>query len=472
MSPTHRDPFANLPALRQVASPPAARRLSGLLLTMFSLLSVALLLVPWQQTAPGTGRVLAYAPQERTQAIEATVSGRVDRWFVREGDRVAEGDPIVSLRDNDPELLQRLEQDRETLTAGLDAAVARVRAYQEKLGATEEGGRAAKAAADAKVEGARQKVLAEKDGLIGEEANAEAAVLNRRRTEELAQQGLKSTFDLEQASLREKTAVAKRNQANAKVVEAEANLRGAESDRTKAIQEADAKVNGAQGDLQDALSKEAAALSKLLSMDTKLSRQSAQEIVAPRAGVIQRVKGGQGGEQVKSGDPLAVIVPDTSQVAVEMKLPGNDVPLVQLNQPVRLQFEGWPAIQFSGWPGVAVGTFGGRVAYVDASDDGDGKFRVLIVPDPADEPWPDRSTLRQGVRANGWVLLDIVPLGFELWRQLNGFPPTTSAPTGIEGEAGSDPALQNDKAKQGEKASPKGYDDDDGGSDGKKGDDD
>ena len=231
-------------------------------------------------------------------------------------------------------------------------------------------------------------------------------------------------------------------------------------------------MNGAQGDLQDALSKEAAALSKLLSMDTKLSRQSAQEIVAPRAGVIQRVKGGQGGEQVKSGDPLAVIVPDTSQVAVEMKLPGNDVPLVQLNQPVRLQFEGWPAIQFSGWPGVAVGTFGGRVAYVDASDDGDGTFRVLIVPDPADEPWPDRSTLRQGVRANGWVLLDIVPLGFELWRQLNGFPPTTTAPTGIEGEAGSDPALQNDKAKQGEKASPKGYDDDDGGSDGKKGDDD
>lgn len=472
MSAPDRDPFAQLPALRQAVSPPAARRLSRLLLTLFGLLSLSLALVPWQQTAPGTGRVLAYAPQERTQAIEATVSGRVDRWFVREGDRVQEGDPIVSLRDNDPELLQRLERDRETLTASLDAAVARVRAYQEKLAATEEGGRAAKAAADAKVEGARQKLLAERDGLIGEDAAAEAAELNRRRTEELAQQGLKSTFDMEQAALREKTAVAKRNQAMAKVEEAEANLRGAESDRSKAIQEADAKVNGAQGDLQDALTKEASALSKLLSMDTKLSRQSAQEIVAPRAGMIQRVKGGQGGEQVKAGDPLAIIVPDTSQVAVEMKLPGNDVPLVKLGQPVRLQFEGWPAIQFSGWPGVAVGTFGGLVTYIDGSDDGDGKFRVLIVPDPADDPWPNRSILRQGVRANGWVLLDVVPLGFELWRQLNGFPPTTAAPTGIEGEAGADPGLDGKKTKGGEKPAGKGYEGDDGGSDGKKGDDD
>ena len=460
MSADPRDPFAQLPALRGVIAPPGARRLSGLLVGLFAVLTVALAVVPWQQTAPGGGRILAYSPQDRTQAIEAAISGRVERWFVREGDRVEEGDLIVSLRDNDPNFLQRLEADRETLTASLDAARARVQAYQEKLRATEESGRAARAAAEAKIEAAQQKLMASRDGLIAEQASAEAADLNRRRTEELADQGLKSTYDREQATLRERTAVAKRNQARAKVEEAEADLRGAESDRIKAIQEADAKVSGVQGELQDALTKEAAALSKLLSMDTKLSRQAAQEIVAPRAGVIQRVKGGQGGEQVKSGDPLAVIVPNTESVAVEMRLPGNDIPLVRLGQRVRLQFEGWPAVQFSGWPGVAVGTFGGMVATIDASDDGDGKFRVLIVPDPEDSPWPNRSVLRQGVRANGWVLLDVVPLGFELWRQLNGFPPTTRPPTGIEGEAGASPGLESDKAKHEDKGASKGKDDD------------
>ena len=121
-----------------------------------------------------------------------------------------------------------------------------------------------------------------------------------------------------------------------------------------------------------------------------------------------------------------VIVPQTTRTVVELFLNGNDVPMVSAGRPVRLQFEGWPALQFSGWPSVAVGTFGGRVLLVDATDDGMGKFRVLVEPDPGDEPWPSAQYLRQGVRANGWVLLDIVSLGYELWRQFNGFPPVVA----------------------------------------------
>ena len=47
---------------------------------------------------------------------------------------------------------------------------------------------------------------------------------------------------------------------------------------------------------------------------------------------------------------------------------------------MRLQFEGWPAVQFAGWPSVAVGTFGGEVMTIDATDDGTGKFRILVQP--------------------------------------------------------------------------------------------
>ncbi len=121
-------------------------------------------------------------------------------------------------------------------------------------------------------------------------------------------------------------------------------------------------------------------------------------------------------------------MPDTEQRAVEIWVDGNDAALISPGRSVRLQFEGWPAVQFTGWPSVAVGTFGGRVAFVDATDDGNGDFRAVVVPDPDDEPWPSSRFLRQGARANGWVLLERVSVGFELWRLLNGFPPKLGTP--------------------------------------------
>lgn len=126
-------------------------------------------------------------------------------------------------------------------------------------------------------------------------------------------------------------------------------------------------------------------------------------------------------------DRLFVIVPRAAQLAVEMKVSGNDMPLISEGNLVRLQFEGWPAVQFVGWPSVAVGTFGGVVNRVYPTDDGMGSFRIVVTPDQGNrDDWPDDRYLRQGVRANGWVLLRQVPLGYEIWRQLNGFPPVVA----------------------------------------------
>jgi len=118
-------------------------------------------------------------------------------------------------------------------------------------------------------------------------------------------------------------------------------------------------------------------------------------------------------------------VPYTDQDAVELFMAGNDLPLVEVGAEVRLQFEGWPAVQFVGWPSIAIGSFGGVVAAIDATDDGQGQFRILVRPAPDQPAWPSGRHLRQGLRANGWVMLGQVPLWFELWRQLNGFPPAT-----------------------------------------------
>ena len=162
---------------------------------------------------------------------------------------------------------------------------------------------------------------------------------------------------------------------------------------------------------------------------TKIARQKTQVVLAPRSGYILRIFAASSSDFVPQGDPLIELVPDTDALACELWVRGDDAPLITPGRKVRLQFEGWPAVQFAGWPSVAVGTFGGVVQVVDRQGTSEGRFRVLVVPDEEGAPWPERHYLRQGARANGWVLLDGVRLGYEIWRQLNAFPPSVqSAP--------------------------------------------
>lgn len=185
---------------------------------------------------------------------------------------------------------------------------------------------------------------------------------------------------------------------------------------------------------------EAKASEALSKIDVRLAQQASQLVRAPRSGQILRRAAGEGGVLVKPGYPLVTLAPRTSSRSVALYIDGNDLPLIHEGDTVRLQFEGWPAIQFSGWPSVAVGTFGGTVAVVDESDNGLGKFRILVTPFDGQE-WPSHEYLRQGVKAQGWVLLNKVSLGFELWRQFNGFPP------GLPGAPSKAPKPDSDSEK-------------------------
>jgi hypothetical protein len=171
------------------------------------------------------------------------------------------------------------------------------------------------------------------------------------------------------------------------------------------------------------LAAEESAASELAESETKLSRQENQIIYAPKDGVILKVLAGDAATVVHSGDKLATFAPNLSDPAVEIYVSGNDIPLIIEGRKVRLQFEGWPIIQFSGWPSIAVGTFGGVISSVDSSISENGKFRVIIKKDK-DEKWPDERFLRHGAKAQGWILLNQVSLGYEFWRQLNSFPPS------------------------------------------------
>ena len=334
------------PIVRSRVSPSLV---AGVVLVMMALLFIIAAVSPWVQNIKGYGRVIAYSPDERQQSLTAPVDGIVKQWFVLEGSRVRKGESVVDVVDIDPDILKRLEREREAAQLKLNAAQNAVETSRKNLD--------------------RQKALV-------------ISGLSSQRSAELA--------ELEYAKY---------------------------------------------------LSELSSASAELARLETKIARQASQSIDAPRDGIIQRILAPQGGVMVKAGQVLAVIVPETANRAVELHVSGNDAPLLSVGRRVRLQFEGWPAVQFAGWPSVAVGTFGGVIGVIDPGAGADGKVRVIVFPDEG-EQWPDARYLRQGVRVLGWVLLDTVSVGWELWRQFNGFPPSIHK----EPDAGSEP--KSDEAKR------------------------
>jgi multidrug resistance efflux pump len=417
-----------IPALRLVTSPRTPRRIAKALMLLMVMTVIALLFAPWQQSVKGSGKVVAYAPLERQQTVQANISGVVYQWGegIREGAKVKKGQKIVEIRDVDPQALQRYELQRDAVKQKVDAAKVVASAYAEKLQAITDAQQMAIAGARQEVEMAEQKVIAENQGIIAAEAAYTQSLAYFERKNSLLADRLASPQDVEIAQRKLNEADAKLKQASAYLASAESALEAKKSMLSQKEREATGYIATTQAERQKALGDVAIAEKELSEIEGKLAKQRNQVITAPRDGTLVRLLANEGGELVKQGDPLFVLVPETADRAVEIWLSGNDAPLVTPGKHVRLQFEGWPAVQFAGWPSVAVGTFGGTIVNVDATDNGKGQFRVLALPDGTSD-WPSDNYLRQGVRANGWVLLNQVTLGYEFWRQLNGFPPVVSS---------------------------------------------
>jgi membrane fusion protein, adhesin transport system len=424
------------PSLYESRSPGAARVIARLLGILLVVGALVLVFAPWQQSVPGSGRVIAYAPLERQQMVEAPIEGRIRDWYVQEGDRVSAGEVIAELSDNDPEILARIGRERDAALASKTAAEGSVEVAKAKIAALELARDAKTLSADLKVDMGRNRLDAAQRAVEAAASAERTAKLNLERQKLLFSEGLASKRDFELAELEFETRTADLARANAtlKATKREVSALGADSDHVTA--DASASIETAKESQRKAEADLAKAEAEVQKIDVRLARQQRMSVVAPRAGTILRIVAKQDSQMLKPGDPVAVFVPDITANAVELMVEGRDGPLVTAGRPVRLQFQGWPAIQFVGWPSAAVGTFGGIVEFVDATADDQGRFRVVVSPDPYDEPWPDTRWLRQGVRANGWILLERVSLGFELWRQFNGFPPVVSAEPGADDKAG------------------------------------
>ncbi len=383
---------------------------------------VMMFFIPWQQTTFGMGRVVAYAPLDRQQFIEAPIEGRVANWLVNEGAHVKAGDVILEMTDNDPDIIQRLEQERLAIQNRITAAELRVESLKSRIASLQETLTNAVEAAENRKQMALQRVKAAEQALDAAQAQYETSKLNYDRQKELEEKGLTSKRNLELAELELKRSATELERARASLNAARVEQSAFLAERNRTRTDISAQINDARGALAAAMSELASARAALPQVDMRLARQSAQVVRSPRSGTIMRFLVKQGGELLKAGEPVAVLIPDSAERAVELYIDGNDIPLISVGRQVRLQFQGWPALQMSGWPGLAFGTFGGTVALVDVTDNGTGKFRILVVPDEEDE-WPSEQYLRQGVRAKGWIFLNRVSLGYEIWRIFNNFPP-------------------------------------------------
>ena len=412
-----------LDTLKTVETAPIAKRIAHRMLKLFLILLLFLGFTPWQQNVRGLGRVVAYTPADRQQLISAQVEGRISRWLVREGSQVKQGDVLAELLDNDPLLLQRLENEQKAALAKQAATDNRVNTFREQLLMAERARPQALSAAQSRVDIANERRKAAEQSVQAAQAARQTASLNLARQQQLRAKGLASqrTLELSQLEMAQRTAEVERTQAT--LIAAKSEVDALTSDWQKLGADTVAAIEKARADLNKAIEDQNSVRADVLKLQTRLARQQTQTVTAPRDGIILRLLANPNAEMVKPGQALAIFIPNTEERAVELWVDGNDLPLIVTDSRVRLQFEGYPAIQFGGWPEFSVGSFGGKVALIDATDDGKGHFRLLVRPDPKDITWPSTRFLRQGVRVNGWVLLGRVTLGYELWRIFNGFPP-------------------------------------------------
>jgi multidrug resistance efflux pump len=210
----------------------------------------------------------------------------------------------------------------------------------------------------------------------------------------------------------------KYNSVQNELINSEIELNSVEADYIDKISKAESAINETVGELFESQ----AEVSKMQVELSNLELRSGFYVIrAPQNGYIAKAMKSGLGELIKEGEDLVSIVPSEARMAAELYVRAMDLPLMEIGVPVRIQFDGWPALVFSGWPNVGVGTFGGIVQAVDRVNSSNGLFRVLVVPDPNDEGWPD--LVRAGGGIYGWAMLKNVQVWYELWRQFNGFPP-------------------------------------------------
>ena len=404
-------------------------------LLAFAFIGLLVLFLPWTQTVSGKGSLTTLRPDQRPQTIQSPIPGKIEKWYVSEGDFVKKGDTIIHISEVkneyfDPALVQRTGEQ-------IDAKSRAVSSYEGKVDALNNQITALSSERQLKLEQATNKLMQSKlkvqsDSIDLEAAKTNIEIANRQfnRTSQLQREGLKAMTDVEEKRLKLRETQAKLLSQQNKLLATKNDVINAEIEINRVKAEYADKISKASSDMFTAQSSQfdsEAQVTKLRNDYTNYEmRKELYYIRAPQSGFINKALRAGVGETFKEGEQLVGIMPSDYDMAVETFIEPIDLPLIHLGEKVRIQFDGWPAIVFSGWPNISYGTYGGEVVAIETFISDNGKYRLLLAPDPEDHPWPKE--IRVGSGAMTLALLDDVPIWFELWRQLNGFPPNYYQP--------------------------------------------
>jgi multidrug efflux pump subunit AcrA (membrane-fusion protein) len=391
---------------------------------------VFMLFLPWTQNIRSRGNVTTLRQEQRPQEVNSIIPGRVVSWMVKEGDYVKAGDTILQLseiKDDylDPNLLGRTQEQLSAKQASLGFYKSKIGTAGQQIGALGSALGLKQTQLQNKQEQLRLKLESDKADLQAANNEYNIATMQYKRAKIMYDSGAIPFIQFEQRNQALQNANAKKTSAENKLANTQQEQAINRIEMNSIEQEYAEKISKAQGDQFQSMSQIATGQGDIAKLQNQYSnyniRNGLYYIRAPQSGQITKAKKAGIGEIVKDGEMIVEIVPDHIDYAIELFVRPVDIPLLDTGQKVRFLFDGFPAIVFSGWPNASYGTFGGKVAAIESSVSPNGLFRILVKEDPADKKWPYQ--LRMGAGAQGMALMKDVPIWYELWRQINGFPP-------------------------------------------------
>lgn len=406
------------------------------LLALIGIIVIIFLFLPWTQNISGSGFVTTLKPNQRPQTIHSAIAGRIEKWYVQEGDLVKKGDTILFISEIkedylDPNLIENTGNQLKAKESAVESYGQKVKALDSQLYSIENEKNLKLKQAKNKLIQANLKVKSDSTDLEAVKTQLKIAETQYNRTLALNKEGLKPMTAVEEKRVKLQEMQAKIITQENKYISSQNEILNATMEINRITAEYAEKSAKANSDKQTALSTKfdtEAQVNKLKNQYTNYQiRNGMYYITAPQDGYVNRALQSGIGETIKEGTSIVSIMPYNFEIAVETYVDPVDFPLIHKGEKVRVWFDGWPTIVFSGWPGISYGTFGGVIVAKENFISQNGKYRVLIAPDPEDKKWPEQLSIGAGTQS--LALLDNVPVWFEIWRTLNGFPPNYYQPT-------------------------------------------
>jgi len=393
--------------------------------------------LPWTQNITGQGIVTTLKPNQRPQHIQSQIPGRIEEWFVQEGDEVKKGDTILRISEVksdyfDDRLMERTNDQIQAKSSSVTAYGGKVDALNRQISALRNEQKLKLKQTKNKLIQSHLKVKSDSIDLEASKTNLKIAETQFNRIQTLQEEGLKAVKDVEEKRLKLQATQAKFISQENKYLASQNEVINARLELSRTNAAFTDKISKTQSDMFTAKSSGFDTQAQVTKLENTYSnykkRNSLLYVTAPQNGFINKVLTGGIGVTIKEGAELVGIMPSKYDLAVETFVRPIDLPLLHIDEKVRVQFDGWPAIVFSGWPNVSYGTYGARVVAIERFISDNGKYRVLLAPDEDDHTWPE--AIRVGSGARTIALLEDVPIWFELWRQINSFPPNYYQPEG------------------------------------------